>query len=67
MELSVEQWKKIVEAWHKIANIVQETEGLTYNITATTAPPDGFNPEYGVDTATELTVFVDGELPDDWV
>ena len=67
MKLSANQWGKIVKAWHKIAEITEETEGLTYHITATTTPSDGFNPVFGIDTATELTVFIEGELPDDWV
>lgn len=67
MELTVEQRKKIIEALHKIAKITDETPGLTYNITATKALPKEIESKYGIDSATEIAVFVEDELPDEWV
>ena len=64
--MTAAEWETIKVALHKITKITDETPGLTYLIAATKEPPEGVDPKYAIDTAVEITVFVEGEVPDNW-
>ena len=64
--MTASKWGTIKGALHKIAKITDETPGLTYHITATKEPPEGVDPKYAIDTAVEITIFVEDETPDNW-